>query len=201
MMRTLRTQSGFTMIEVMVTLLILMLGLLGLAGMMVQSQRAEVESYQRVQALILVQDMVGRINANRQVASCYAITTSADGTPYVGTDATIGVASPITCAAGSTEQNALAVQDLKDWNELLLGATETTGSGGNTTKTGGIISARGCVSVDATTTPVTYQVSVAWQGIGSTKEPPATWPCAKGNYGDDKQRRVVSATVRIAKLS
>lgn len=200
-MKTLRPQSGFTIIEILVTLVILLLGLLGLAGMMMQSQRAEVESYQRVQALILVQDMVGRINANRAVASCYAITTTAEGTPYVGTDATIGTASPITCAAGTTEQNALAVQDLKEWNELLLGASETIVSGGNTTKTGGIIGARGCVSVDPTTTPVTYQVSVAWQGIGKTKEPPETWPCAKGKYGEDQQRRVVSGTVRIAKLS
>ena len=42
-----RRQEGFSMIEVLVTMVILMLGLLGLAGLMIASQRAEVEAYQR----------------------------------------------------------------------------------------------------------------------------------------------------------
>lgn len=73
-------QSGFGMVEVLVSLIILLVGLLGLAGLMVQSQRSEMESYQRVQALILLQDMASRIDANRAVASCYAATTLGTGT-------------------------------------------------------------------------------------------------------------------------
>ena len=58
-------------------MIILLVGLLGLAALMTNSQKAEAESYQRAQALLLLQDMVGRINANRAVAGCYAVTTDA----------------------------------------------------------------------------------------------------------------------------
>src|SRR5258706_7468791 len=63
---------GFAMLEVLITLVILLIGLLGLAGVVARSNAAELESYQRVQALILAQDMVDRINANRKYAACYS---------------------------------------------------------------------------------------------------------------------------------
>ena len=42
------------MIEVMVTLLIILVGLLGIGGLQMQAQISELESYQRAQALISV---------------------------------------------------------------------------------------------------------------------------------------------------
>ena len=53
-------QAGFTMIEVLITFIILVVGLLGLIGLQVRSQQAEMESYQRGQALVLMQDMIDR---------------------------------------------------------------------------------------------------------------------------------------------
>src|SRR5438067_6771224 len=95
---------GFTLIEVLISMLIMAIGLLGLAGMQAVAQRAEVESYQRAQALVLVQDMVDRINVNRKVAGCYAFTPVA-GSTYAGTGAT----AP-TCAGafGTAQQRAEA---------------------------------------------------------------------------------------------
>ena len=104
--RPVRRQSGFSMIEVLVTLIILLVGLLGLAGLMMQSQRSEMESYQRVQALILLQQMAGRINANRLAgAPCYAYTSSTvanpyPGSPYVGN--TSALASPAAPALATS---------------------------------------------------------------------------------------------------
>ena len=63
--RRTRPQAGFTMIEVLITFVILLVGLLGLIGLQARSQQAELESYQRGQALVLLQDMVDRMNANR----------------------------------------------------------------------------------------------------------------------------------------
>lgn len=195
-------QFGFGMVEVLVTLVILMVGLLGLAGVMVQSQRSEMESYQRVQALILLQDMVGRLNANRKVASCYAYTNTS-GTPYLGVSAT---ATP-GCGAGTTVQNAQALQDMTDWSNLLSGAAEM--SAGN--KIGGMTGARGCISYTAGSevTDINgaaiagsgiYTVAVAWQGLGNTAV--ALPNCATGLYGsNDAARRVVSLTLRTASLT
>ena len=189
-----RDQCGFGMIEVLVTLVILMLGLLGLAGTMTQSQRSEMESYQRVQALILLQDMADRLNANRKVASCYAFTTDAtSGTPYLGTQSSI---TTPTCTAGTAAQQATAIQDMQAWSSLLQGAAEVSSSNDNV---GAMAGARGCVTYDSTSD--SYQVSIAWQGVGKTAAPPATWTCGKGLYGDEKQRRVVSVTLKIGNLS
>jgi type IV pilus assembly protein PilV len=56
------------MIEVLVSVVILLIALLGTAGLIARSGQSEMESYQRAQALTLLKDMVARINANRQAA-------------------------------------------------------------------------------------------------------------------------------------
>ena len=58
-----RDQTGATLVEILVSILILMIGLLGLVGVMIQSQRAQLESFQRQQALLITQDMVARMLA------------------------------------------------------------------------------------------------------------------------------------------
>ena len=59
-----QAQQGFTLLEVLVSLVILVFGLLGLIGMQAYTQVATFESYQRGQALILVQDMADRLSTN-----------------------------------------------------------------------------------------------------------------------------------------
>ena len=185
-------QGGFTMIEVMVSLVILLLGLLGLVGLIVVSQRAETESYQRSQALLLLQDMVGRVTVNRRVATCYAITTDmANGAPYLGKGSTVTPA----CGFGTTQANTLAVNDLTAWSNLLTGTAETLGG----TNIGAMVGARGCVSYDNTTDA--YLVSVAWQGLVATAVPAATLTCGTGLYGNENLRRVGSVTLQIANLN
>lgn len=186
------------MIEVLVALVILMVGLLGLAGLMVQSQRSEMESYQRVQALILLKDMVSRINANRNVASCY-VTPSYRGT---------GSAAAPACAAGTLAQNARAGRDLADWDDLLKGAAETSGG----TNIGAMVDARGCVSYNAGSELLDtnglaligsgiYTVEVVWRGTADTAAPPAALSCGKDLYGAESRRRDISLTFRIASIN
>jgi type IV pilus assembly protein PilV len=114
--------QGFTLLEVLVSLVILVFGLLGLIGMQAYTQVATFESYQRGQALILVQDMADRLSTNRGTAGCYAITTNtATGSPYAGT----GVATPVcTAAVGTTATRAIANADLAAWDAALKGASE-----------------------------------------------------------------------------
>ncbi|WP_266169419.1 type IV pilus modification protein PilV [Dyella subtropica] len=186
-----KRQCGMLLIEVLVSLFIAAIALLGAVGMMARSSRNEMESYERVQALTLMQDMVSRINANRQVATCY----SAGATGVVlGT----GAAAAPVCAAGTPSptaaQAATANADLAAWNNALLGAAET--SGGN--RVGAMIGAIGCVDqIDATNN--IYRVTVAWQGLMSTATPGLT--CGQGKFGNETLRRTVSVQIQIANLS
>lgn len=50
-------QAGVTLIEVLVTIIILAFGLLGLAGLQAKVQLTEVESYQRAQAIDTMSSM------------------------------------------------------------------------------------------------------------------------------------------------
>ncbi|MGH8830138.1 MAG: type IV pilus modification protein PilV [Polaromonas sp.] len=184
-----QAQQGSSLIEVLVTLVILMVGLLGLVGLMVQSQRSQMESYQRVQALVVLQDMVNRINTNRKAADCYAVTTAANGTPFLGTGSTVSPA----CTLGTAEQKAQAVRDMTEWNDLLLGSAEKSGS----SDIGAMLGARGCVSL---VSAGVYQVSVVWQGNGKTVAPTGV-SCGADLFGDDAQRRAVTVPLQIANLS
>ena len=62
---SLRLARGASLIEVMVTVVIIVLGLLGLAGLHARLQTSEMESYQRSQALLLLNDMASRMSINR----------------------------------------------------------------------------------------------------------------------------------------
>lgn len=186
-----RGQRGTTLIEILISVVILLVALLGAAGMMVRSNQSEMESYQRVQALTLLQDMAARLNANRQVASCYA----APG--VITTVGTGGVSAP-SCTTGTAAQQATVTTDLAAWNNALLGNTETAASG--TVALGAMIGARGCIEAIDTVNQI-YRVTVAWQGLVQTVAP--ALPCGGGsnNYGNDAYRRAISVQVRMGVLS
>ena len=175
--------KGFSMIEILVTIVILMVGLLGLAGLQVRALTSQMESYQRSQALILLKDMADRIDNNRANAASY-ITTTPLGTNYG------------TCTA----TGAGAAGDLCAWHNALLGSAEVDSSGNNV---GAMIGARGCVTQTAAAAsgvPAQYVVVVAWQGLNATASP--SIPCGSGSYGsNDALRRVVALPVDIATLN
>lgn len=176
------SQRGATMIEVLVTVVIIAFGLLGMAGLQMRLQISEMESYQRSQALLLLNDMASRIATNR---------TAATAGNYVTGD-TYG--SGMVCPAA----NATVVErDLKEWCEALQGASET--QDGN--KVAVVVGGRGCVhAIDGD-----YVVTVAWQGMTAISAPPVLLTCGAGEYNssscaNDLCRRVVTTVVRIATL-
>lgn len=61
-------QHGFTMVEVLVTVLILAIGLLGLAGLQSTALRSNHSAYLRSQATVLAYDIADRMRANRTAA-------------------------------------------------------------------------------------------------------------------------------------
>jgi len=173
-MLTRTSERGVSMIEVLVALLILTIGLLGVAGIQTQMQTSQLEAYQRSQAIVLMQDMVDRINANRKNVASYVT-----GTP-------LGTSNTTACSTTTT----IAQKDMCEWSKLLEGAAEV--SGGN--KVGAMIGARGCVTSPSANV---YMITVAWQGMSAAGSSPGT--CGSGKYGTG-QRRTVSQIVRIPLL-
>jgi type IV pilus assembly protein PilV len=171
------SQSGFSMIEVLITIAILVVGLLGLAGLQANVAKAEFEAYQRAQALVLVQEIADRLTANKvNIAS------------YVAND--IGASGALQDCTGLTDYKG----DLCEINNLVVGASEKSSSGG--TNVGGMLNARACITSPGINI---YVVTVAWQGLRRTKAPGEA--CGQGAYGDDALRRTVSYPVRRATLN
>jgi type IV pilus assembly protein PilV len=186
-------QAGTSLIEVMVTLAILSFSLLGIAGLQSKIGNAEMESYQRAQALVALSQMTERMNANTANALAYQ-------TGYANPVGT-GDAQPANCTGAGLTGAAL---DLCEWSNTLKGAAETSGGGASV---GAMMSGRGCIVQE--TAPVftlglctagVYRVSVVWQGMSPTATP--NLACGAGLYGaNDANRRLVSATVSIPATS
>ena len=173
-------ERGLTLIEVLVTIAILSIGLLGVAALQARMQLAQAESYHRAHAVLLLQDMVDRLNANRH-----------DALDYV-TGKALGAGNEIRDCSGRLG----AALDLCEWNNALLGAAEVTADG---QQAGGMIDARGCVSNVVATMPREFVVAVTWQGLAPTVAPAAI-PCGQGLYGDERMRRALVARVTVGCL-
>nr|UXE44578.1 hypothetical protein Hi04_10k_c2651_00022 [uncultured bacterium] len=185
-----RRQVGSSLVEVMVTVAILAFALLGIAGLQSKIGVAEMESYQRAQALVALSQMTERLAANTANAAAY-VTGNTIGT---------GDAQPANCTGIAQGPN----RDLCEWSNTLKGTGEKSGGGASV---GGMMSGRGCITQVQAPNPALgvcaagiYQVSVVWQGMAPTAVPALA--CGAGLYGaNDANRRLVSATVTIPTTS
>jgi len=199
-------QRGTTLMEVLVTLGILAFGLLGLAGLHNKIQQANTESYQRAQAIVLLSNIVERMNVapaiNAAAVACYSLPTDAERDTclamrvegYVSTTV-FGTDNP---QPSSCPSEAGPARDQCEWSALLKGSTERRAS----SNVGAMIGARGCITrmqapdpTPAVCTPGIYRVTVAWQGFSKAAAPADA--CAANLYGDDGYRRSVSARVVV----
>jgi len=182
------TQRGVSLVEVLIAMVILAVGLLGLVGLQGRLQVMQMESYQRAQAVMLMQDMANRISVNRNNAAAYA--------------AAAPVATPLGEGFDCTGlANASRVErDVRDWCTALQGAAETMGG----SNLGAMVGGRGCVEDLGGDQ---YMVTVAWQGLGPVSAPPASVTCGQNLYDggtsciNDLCRRVVTVIVRISTLT
>lgn len=109
-----RHSRGLTLVEILIALLVLSIGLLGLAGMQTLSLKFNTIAYQRTQATALAYDMADRMRANRQAALDGAYTS--------------GFGEPQVCGLPSSD-GSVADQDLAAWrNELACRLPQSTAS-------------------------------------------------------------------------
>lgn len=181
-----RAQRGTTMIEVLVTVVVLAVGLLGLAGLQSRMQLSEMESYQRAQALLLLDDMANRIATNRNSAASYV----------TGTANPLGADMTCPTTTGTEKE-----KDFSEWCRALQGAGEASG----VNRVGAMVGGRGCVEDLG---GGAYLVTVAWQGMTPIFAPKDSVACGKNSYdgvsgsqcANDLCRRALTTIVRIATL-
>ncbi|MEO7065889.1 MAG: type IV pilus modification protein PilV [Rhodanobacter sp.] len=107
-MQFLSRQRGVSLIEVMMAMLIFSIGLIGLAGLLVISTRANQSAYTRTQVTFLANNMANRMRANPQ-----AVWDSSYNTTYPSTD-TQDCDSTTACTA-----DQLATHDEQMWSAQL----------------------------------------------------------------------------------
>lgn len=98
--------SGFTLIEVLIAMLVLALGLLGLAGLQATALANNVSAYNRSQATELAYDLADKMRAN--IAGLSTYTTVSPTSASAQSDC---VTVSTTCTAANMAEN-----DLYEWN-------------------------------------------------------------------------------------
>ena len=111
-----RHQQGFTLLEMLIAVVVLSIGLLGLAGLQATSLRLNQEALMRSQEAHLAYDMIDRmrsnmpgVNAGNYDLPTLPTATDTDCTSYTGT------------ATGCTVA-AMSAQDYFEWNAVLTAA-------------------------------------------------------------------------------
>ncbi|MCR6650533.1 MAG: type IV pilus modification protein PilV [Cellvibrionaceae bacterium] len=105
-MRT-TTQTGSSLVEVMVALFVLAIGLLGILAMQSKSMQYNQSAHVYSQAIYLANDIAERIRNNPTVAADYVIAEDASAT--AGTD----------CGSNPCAPGALVDWDIREWKALV----------------------------------------------------------------------------------
>lgn len=167
-----KAQQGVTLIEILVTMLIMAIGLLGTAGLQLAATRYQQTAQIRSQAIIQAQFIAEKIKANN--SALIAATPPNPASAYLAPDAYAAAtlaALPADpgCGTGTSFCTAAqsAVKDMRDWRLSLQALPGGRGS----------IMA---VTVGAATDPATRQIVVMWQekqqyevGTAATPNPDA----------------------------
>jgi type IV pilus assembly protein PilV len=101
-------ESGFSLLEVLITIVILAVGLLGLAGLTAATMRDNLGAHNRSQAVWLAYDIIDRMRINRAAAQANAYNIA------------LGVSSP--------GNSTIAEQDLTQWLTALASLPAGQGS-------------------------------------------------------------------------
>jgi len=136
-----RRSRGFTLIEVLVSLVVLSIGLLGIGKLVLFSARANDSAYLRGQATELAYEILDNMRANRTIARAHGYDTPL-------TANTGNMANPGSCYAANCAPATLGLYDVYTWKAHLNGPNGLLPSGQGSVVTAGV--------------PTTATITVQW---------------------------------------
>jgi len=142
-----KSTTGFSLVEVLIALVIMSVGMLGIAGLYVHTMQAGRTSLFRHHAVTLAGDVADRIRANPRAGAGYLV---------AGDDSNNCVDGGIDCTPAEMAQH-----DIFLW---ALQATDTL--------PGGTVN----IVLDNTVIPNTYQITIAWNEAGTNPQYRITIP-------------------------
>ncbi|MGI9277488.1 MAG: type IV pilus modification protein PilV [Endozoicomonas sp.] len=159
-----KNYNGFTMIEVLVAMIIISVGLLGVAGLFAESQKSIQEVQQRSIALLQAEDILARMNAN------------VDGLGnYDGVMAAMPAQPATLCNTGVTCSPAdTAAYDLWRWATAIHGAGIKNQADANV---GGLLLPIACIDVNGNN----VRLTIAWRGKYARPDASPGINCGNGN--------------------
>ena len=138
-----RHAAGFTLVEVLIALIVISVGMLGIAGLYLHSIQAGRTSVFRHQAITLAGDIADRIRANPSAGVNYQAAGQDNGC----------VNGTVNCTPTEMAQHDIAVWDAQAADTLPGGQVAI-----NFTDNGGV-------------TPDTYQITITWTEAGQATPP------------------------------
>ena len=178
-------QRGFSLIEVLVTTVILSIGVLGVAGLNAFSQRASFESVQRSTAAELAYTLLEDMRANSGALNVYLAAATVGG-------GSRGAEPAPTCdvIAAPCTPTEFATHSLWEWEQMLDTGMEISAGAG----TGGLVAPTACIVGPAGGVAGVYTVTIVWRGVTQLIDP-ALNACGAGTglygAGNNLRRMVV----------
>lgn len=159
MTRTIHTHSraaGFSLLETLVALVVLSIGLLGIAALQVEGMQLGQNALAYTKAVNLASDMADRIRANTAGMDAYGAFDAYDA---AGNEPATGCADnqDVTSAVLLCLPDEMAAYDVWLWRNQLGGGAGSGLPGG-----------RGSVVLDETTDPPTMFINIRWNERSET---------------------------------
>ena len=128
-----RRAAGFSLIEVLVSMLVLGIGILGMAALQLNSMKFNQTAAVRTQATFLAYDMSDRLRANRADARGGSYDTDLDDAAPAGANITAtdlrrwkaALGTQLPAGSGSIERSGNVISITVQWSEGRIGESET----------------------------------------------------------------------------
>jgi type IV pilus assembly protein PilV len=192
-------QYGLSLLEALIAIVVLSVGLLGVASLQGMSKAASYQSYQRTLATNLADGIIERIRMNPTAAASYhtGLTSALGG-------GSISIEPSPDCESAVCSATELAAHDKWEFEQIIDGAHITLAA--DSSKVGGLLSPKGCIvfaAASGKTNTGKLTLIISWEGMTDSTDAATTAAEACGGTAEntDASRRQVVQNIYLVDTS